>query len=266
VADLTKKALDVLQSAAKKPESKQEKSMFELLGKKAATYAAPIIERAAPSLQKAMPVLTVLNKPQEYATKAADILSGGAGNAESFADIGVRLNKKLPESMQNEGLAKDIGYAADIAFPSPKLKYLKPLINPESQAIAKSIASSILATGDISTLNAVGKASAQNVNKALAGLDNTVTRNIPIERTILAGARVPVQSDATRVLKGGKEIVPLINPPTIDKTMAVNIPGAKIIQGASEIVPRGIKPATNRQSAAEVLKRMQEANLAKGKK
>lgn len=267
MADLTKKALDVLQSASKKPESKEEKSMFELLGKKAATYAAPIIERAAPSLQKAMPVLTVLNKPQEYATKAADILSGGEGNAQSFADIGVRLNKKLPESMQNEGIAKDVGYAADIAFPSPKLKYLKPLINPESQAVAKSIASTILATGDIGTLNAVGKASAANVGKALAGLDNTVSREIPLSRKTVrtdSASHALLGPGNTIVLGGGESIAPLITGPTVGKTVAVNVPGAKIIKGSSEITPRNIKPATNSQSAAEVIKRMQEANRLKG--
>lgn len=270
MADLKQKAAEVLKkaSSAKPSAQKQDASMVETLAKKAAPIFAPAARFVSPLLQKSAPVFAVLNKPQELATSAADKLTGGTGQAQSFADIGSRLNQKLPENLQNEGLMRDIGYAADIAFPSPKIDKLAKIANPAVQKMAKEISKAALQTGDISIVNNAAKVSANNVQKALAGLDNTVSREIPMSRKTV---RTNVASHAllgpgnTIVLGGGEAVKPLIAGPTVGKTVPVNNPGVKIIQGSSEIKPQGIKPANNRQSAAAVLQRMAEEAAKKGK-
>lgn len=264
------KVLDAARNSAQTPvqSGNQEASMFETVGRKALPYIAPALQKAAPVLEAASPVLSVLNKPQELATSAADKLTGGTGEAQSFADIGSRLNQKLPESMQNEGLMRDIGYAADIAFPSPKIDKIAKMANPAVQKMAKEISKAALQSGDISIVNNAAKLSANNVQKSLAGLDGAFSREIPMSRKTVATDRAShalLGPGNTVILKGGQEIQPLISGPTVGKTVSVNSPGVKIIQGDSSIKPQGIKPANNRQSAAVVLQRMAEEAAKKGK-
>lgn len=268
-SNAAQKVLDAARNAAQTPaqSGNQEASMFETVGRKALPYIAPALQKAAPVLEAASPVLNVLNKPQELATSAADRLTGGTGQAQSFADIGSRLNQKLPESMQNEGLMRDIGYAADIAFPAPKIDKLAKMANPSVQNIARKISKAALETGDASILNSAVKASANTVQKSLAGLDNAVSREIPMSRKTIATDRAShalLGPGNTIVLKGGEEVMPLMSGATVGKTVPVNNPGVKIIQGASTITPQGIKPASNSQSLSEVLKRQQAANILKG--
>lgn len=270
MADLKQKAAEVLKkaSSAKPSAQKQDASIIESLAKKVAPIIAPATSALSPLLQKSAPVFAVLNKPQELATSAADRLTGGTGEAKSFADIGSRLNQKLPESMQNEGLMRDIGYAADIAFPSPKIDKLAKMANPAVQKMAKEISKAALQSGDISIVNNAAKLSANNVQKSLAGLDGVFSREIPMSRKTVATDRAShalLGPGNTVILKGGQEIQPLISGPTVGKTVSVNSPGVKIIQGDSSIKPQGIKPANNRQSAAAVLQRMAEEAAKKGK-
>lgn len=271
MADLKQKAAEVLKkaSSAKPSAQKQDASIIESLAKKVAPIIAPATSALSPLLQKSAPVFAVLNKPQELATSAADKLTGGTGQAQSFADIGSRLNQKLPASMQNEGLMRDIGYAADIAFPSPKIDKLAKVANPAVQKMAKEISKAALQSGDISIVNNAAKMSAGNVQKSLAGLDGAFSREIPMSRKTVATDRAShalLGPGNTIVLTGGKEIAPIVTGPTVGKTVSVNNPGVKIIQGDSSIKPQGIKPATNSQSLEEVLKRQQAANILKGKK
>jgi hypothetical protein len=117
---------------AKSLAQKASVSAFEE-GAKAIAGIPGVKEGASWALEKAKPVLEneyvqkgleLANKPQEYATKKIDELTGGTGDAKSFTDVASRLQKQLPEGIQENftpGMAKDVGYAADFMFPNVPL-------------------------------------------------------------------------------------------------------------------------------------------------
>jgi hypothetical protein len=99
-------------------------------------------EKITPVLQNPTvhATLDALNKPQQWATQGLDKVTGGEGNVSSFADIASRLQSKLPASMQGQitpGLARDVGYAADLAFPAPKIDKLAHAVMPVAGVVGK---------------------------------------------------------------------------------------------------------------------------------
>lgn len=197
--------------------SKQDPSMFETAGKKLLPYAAPVLQRVAPALQNPIVhnALSVLGKPQEYATRLADKAVGGTGDAQSFADVAARINQKLPASLQNEGLAKDIGYVADMAFPIPvprlgKLEGVLAHAAPKAKAAAKEA----------------------DLIQKMAGLgEKYATRELPLARQVLEGVTVPTKDVLPGTTAVIKSSAPLENPKLITQGARISneVPGVKII-------------------------------------